>query len=253
MTVRVKQLMLITTVMVVFSFIATGVAVAYTPAAQTETELSEEDLANAEYPSEWAAYGTVQLTDGAFTESADDNATTDLTITLGETIAYGDINDDGLEDAVVVLVTNPSGSGTFFDIVAVLNDQGQPQPVAVKAMGDRIEINAITIDSGEISVDMVSHGPEDPQCCPSVEITRTFTLQADTLVQVGKLVPYSEDGELYGYVDLSGDWIIDPQFTFADEFSEDVAVVNVDELYGYIDRTGAFIIDPQFNFAYPFV
>ncbi|MCB0212402.1 MAG: WG repeat-containing protein [Anaerolineae bacterium] len=252
MTVPVKQLTLITTVMVV-CFVMTGAAVAYTPAAQSEPDLSEEALANAEYPSEWAAEGVAQLTDGSFTEPYGDGSAAELTVTLAETIAYGDLNGDGLDDAVVVLVTDPGGSGTFFDIAAVLNDKGQPQPVASKTLGDRIEIKSITIDSGEISVDMVSHGPQDPQCCPSLETTRTFTLQADKLVQAGKLVPYSSDGQLYGYVDLAGDWIVEPQFNFADAFSEDVAVVNVDDLYGYIDRTGAFIIEPQFNFAYPFV
>lgn len=253
MTLEVKQLPIITTVVLFFTLLTTSVAVANTPISQTESSLSEAMLANAEYPSEWAAEGVATLVDGSYTEEYDADSAVSLEITLGEPIAFGDLDGDGLEDAVVVLVTAPGGSGTFFDLAAVLSEAGQPMPVATKGLGDRVKIEAITVNAGEISVEMITHGPEDPLCCPSVEATRTFTLQEDKLIAVGKLIPYSQDGELYGYVDLAGDWAIEPQFNFADEFSEDLATVNVNEQYGYIDLAGKFVIEPQFNFAYPFV
>jgi len=40
------------------------------------------------------------------------------------------------------------------------------------------------IESGEITVDMVTHGPDDPMCCPTVEATQKYKLQGDTLVQI---------------------------------------------------------------------
>ncbi|MCB0190342.1 MAG: WG repeat-containing protein [Anaerolineae bacterium] len=66
------------------------------------------------------------------------------------------------------------------------------------------------------------------------------------------LLPYSQDGEQYGYVDLSGAFVIEPQFEQADDFSEGLAAVQVDDLMGYIDSSGATVIEPQFELAGPF-
>ena len=42
-------------------------------------------------------------------------------------LAFGDLNGDGVEDAVVVLVTNPGGTGRFYDLAPVLNQNGTPK------------------------------------------------------------------------------------------------------------------------------
>jgi hypothetical protein len=34
-------------------------------------------------------------------------------------------------------------------------------------LGDRIQINALSIENNKIVVDMITHGPEDPMCCPT--------------------------------------------------------------------------------------
>jgi hypothetical protein len=46
------------------------------------------------------------------------------------------------------------------------------------------EPKSVLIESGEITVDMVTHGPDDPMCCPTVEATQKYKLQGDTLVQL---------------------------------------------------------------------
>jgi hypothetical protein len=59
-----------------------------------------------------------------------------------------------------------------------------------------------------------------------------------------------------GYVDKTGAWVIEPQFTRACDFAEGLAAVEIldDGLrkWGYIDRTGAWIIQPQFEYAWHF-
>lgn len=66
------------------------------------------------------------------------------------------------------------------------------------------------------------------------------------------LFPYSADGLAYGYVDDTGQWVIDPQFDFADDFAEGLALIEQDGQYGYIDSTGAVVIEPQYDFAADF-
>lgn len=54
---------------------------------------------------------------------------------------------------------------------------------------------------------------------------------------------------LYGYADLNGQIIIEPQFTKASNFSDGLASVAKDKLFGYIDLSGELIIDYRFEYA----
>ena len=57
---------------------------------------------------------------------------------------------------------------------------------------------------------------------------------------------------LNGYMDLSGNWVIKPQFTLAHQFSEGLAAVKLNGKYGYINYKGDLLIKPQFDEAYEF-
>lgn len=57
----------------------------------------------------------------------------------------------------------------------------------------------------------------------------------------------------YGYLDWNGNIVIEPLFTSAQFFSEDIAAVEFTKNnWGYIDLAGKTIIDPKFTFALPF-
>jgi predicted small lipoprotein YifL len=147
--------------------------------------LTVEMLMNAEYHSEWPAEGVAKLTDGEYQEEIVPGAASKLIIAVyPDMYAFGDLNGDGVDDAAVVLATSAGGSGTFISLEAVINDQGTPKHVASAELGDRAKIESVMIESGEITVDMLTHGPEDPMCCPTVEATQRYKLQGDTLVQI---------------------------------------------------------------------
>lgn len=60
---------------------------------------------------------------------------------------------------------------------------------------------------------------------------------------------------LYGYADKSGKWVIKPQFTYANKFSEGLAAVADDKIicrWGYILPDGTYAIQPKFSDAYDF-
>src|SRR5260370_41783788 len=55
-----------------------------------------------------------------------------------------------------------------------------------------------------------------------------------------------------GYIDNSGDIVIEPQFEVAGVFSEGMGHVMLGNSVGYIDVTGKLVIPAQFSFAYSF-
>ncbi len=147
--------------------------------------LTLEALKNAAYLSEWPADGVAQLVDGEYEEEIVPGAASKLIIVFyRDMYAFGDLDGDGVEDAAVVLATSGGGSGTFISLEAVINDQGTPKHVATAFLGDRVQVNSVVIESGIITVDMVTHGPDDPLCCPTLEVTQRYELQGDTLVEL---------------------------------------------------------------------
>ncbi len=55
-----------------------------------------------------------------------------------------------------------------------------------------------------------------------------------------------------GYIDTTGEFAIPPHFDKAHDFSEGLARVKTDNKYGYIDKEGRFVISPQFDDASDF-
>ena len=150
-----------------------------TPAAPT---LTSAQLANAVYSSETAQARKVTLVNGKFEASTGAGATQKLTVTLTEPIAVGDLNGDDAADAAVVLATNTGGTGVFKSLHAVLNQAGQPVEAAAIQLGDRVQVKSLAIQSGAVLVDLLTHGPKDALCCPTMEVMQTYKLQGATLV-----------------------------------------------------------------------
>jgi hypothetical protein len=114
------------------------------------------------------------LQDGTYSDG-------EKTVTLIEPVAFGDINGDGVEDAGVVLAVDPSGSGTFYDLVVLLSQDGLPVQVASTYIGDRQGILNLTIVGGRIALDYFTQGPSDPLCCPSQHRLRSYILEGEEL------------------------------------------------------------------------
>ena len=63
---------------------------------------------------------------------------------------------------------------------------------------------------------------------------------------------YAGIDKKFGYINKANEFIINPQFKSTGDFHEEMAWVLVGEKFGYIDRKGNIIIDPQFDRAYLF-
>ena len=151
----------------------------------TSKSLTMELLRNAEYQSEWPANGKAKLTDGSYREKYLPGAATELVIRLSDRHAIGDLNGDGAKDAAVVLVSDPGGSGTFYDLAVVVNQNGSPKHVATEALGDRIFVKSLVIESGEIAITLLAREPDEPMSAePKVEVTKKLKLRGDKLVEL---------------------------------------------------------------------
>jgi hypothetical protein len=151
----------------------------------TSTSLTMELLRNAEYQSEWPANGKAKLTDGSYREKYIPGSATELVIRLSDHHAIGDLNGDGAKDAAVVLVSDPGGSGTFYDLAVLVSQNGSPKHVATEALGDRIVVKSLAIQSGEIAVTLLTRKPDEPMSAePKVEVTKKLKLRDNKLVQL---------------------------------------------------------------------
>lgn len=142
------------------------------PAASSVPALTLETLRNATYT--LPTFGnTVTLTDGGYRY---ENGPEKLDVILLDVHATGDLNGDGAEDAAVILGENSGGSGTFESVIAVYNDNGMPVQAGAAQLGDRVLVKSAVIQNGEITLDMMVHGPNDGLCCPSLPNVQTYRM-----------------------------------------------------------------------------
>jgi hypothetical protein len=103
-------------------------------------------------------------------------------------LAEGDLDADGDVDGASVVVLEAGGSGSFFYLALLENTAGSLKHVKTANLGDRLVIESLEIEGGEVALQMLRQGPGDPQCCPSMRVLEQYSLtQADTFV--GELYP----------------------------------------------------------------
>jgi hypothetical protein len=144
--------------------------------------LTEEMLKNAEYQGIYEH--SVQLVDGAYEgEPFVEGGASRPTVTFVGPTAFGDLDGDGVDDAAALLVESSGGSGSFVYLAVLRNREGKPANVATQLLGDRAQIQALAIAESRLRVKMVTHGPDDPMCCPTQEVEQIFELREGSLVQ----------------------------------------------------------------------
>jgi hypothetical protein len=155
------------------------------PASESDSAtLSQAILLNSTYRSpDW---GEFQLTDGIYyrTPPTSQESPDSYTTRIQDPVFYGDINLDGLEDALVILSTQNGGSGHFIELAAVLNQNGIAYNVSTIYLGDRVVVESGKVESGTIVLNMRVQGPNDGLCCPSQPVTWSFVLTGNQLIKL---------------------------------------------------------------------
>jgi len=146
-----------------------------------------DKLRNAEYPSEWTQSGRAKLVDGEYSEEIVPGAASKVVVKLYERMAFG-YTVEGAPMAAAILYTNAGGSGTFGDLYAIIGQEGQPVVMAVVSLGDRVQVEALAIEGGDIVAQMVTHGPDDPMCCPTQRVRARYALQGGQWTETAREV-----------------------------------------------------------------
>ena len=147
--------------------------------------LAPESLANMEVKSELTADGVALLENGVYTETiAPDSASMITVQLLPSPIAYGVIDEQ--DAAAVLLVENGGGSGDFVNLALIVDQDGVPVHVSSAPLGDRVVVQSLAIADNQITVELLTHGADDPLCCPTQATTQVYELQDETLVLVAE-------------------------------------------------------------------
>lgn len=125
-------------------------------------------------------------------------------ILVGDRVARGDLNGDGVDEAVVLLAENSGGSGTRNYLAVVAVRESRPVNVATELLGDRVQLRSMRVENERLIVDTVAHGAADAVCCPTLKVQRAFVLDRNRLSEVNR-----EESGTISAADLEGvNWVL---------------------------------------------
>ena len=99
----------------------------------------------------------------------------------------GDLDGDGAEDAVTFLSRSFGGPELYLSLELFLNKNGSPSHTASYVIGDRVAIDSVKIARQRINLFLITQGPDDAICCPTLHICRTLRLQNGKLLELNGL------------------------------------------------------------------
>lgn len=141
------------------------------PVAKTLTapDLTVEKLKNAEYY--FLAKGPIKLVNGKY-----EDPETKRIFTMSDVVTYGDLNNDGIKDAVTAVQVTVPNQGDFAYLVALVNDNGNPRNISAEFLGPQVKVKTLTIkpeQTIEVQMDQYRSGGTEPVA----EISQSFKLK----------------------------------------------------------------------------
>ena len=228
-----------------------------TSIATTSPQLTLEQLKNGEYASigvDGSITRTYRLENGSYRSSTDTSAQGYVSISLGQAVGFGSLDNAEGEDAAVILAENYGGTGQFVQVGAILNRTGLPYHAASYPLGDRTVVNSLTIQNNEIIADAIVHGPNDGMCCPSVPAKIHLRLLNPNRLMLTRFTTKTPTGqerainiraplsgaEVSGSVTLTGDVTIAP-------FENNLTYTVYNSEYREITRSYLMVDAPDFG------
>jgi hypothetical protein len=160
-----------------FLAVTLGDAFAVCTAEPDLSVLTLETLLNSEY--EIVKGEPIQLEDGFYSIRQPDSA---LDVMLTPHVACDHLP-DGREAAAAVLISSSGTDASDFTLAGFVEEEGKPVPAGSAHLGPNVLIQDVAIDAETIVVDMLVHGEMDPDCCPSVPVQVSYSLQNGQLVE----------------------------------------------------------------------
>lgn len=103
---------------------------------------------------------------------------------IEDKLAFGDLNYNGKEDAAVIVYSTGGGSGFFYELAVLMNQDGSPYYLTSEYLGDRVRINSVEIRDSIIIIDLLVHDVDDAACCPTIHRIFQYKLSGNELLKI---------------------------------------------------------------------
>jgi immunoglobulin-like protein involved in spore germination len=173
-----------------------GPVIEATSAHATSPAVPEEakEILNGQYQlGATDALKVVQLTDGKF-EQGTQGGTDSISVAVSDFMAVGDLNADSTDEVAALVSENYGGTGVFVFLAVYANENGTLTFQNSTMVDDRPQLKALSIEKGEIFLDTVIHGPDEPMCCPTLRTTRHYRF-ADNQLDMTDYATFTPDGK----------------------------------------------------------
>ncbi len=155
-----------------------GAAAAPLASAGTATDHVDPTGSDPLHATYWIEDEPVALVDGRNERPAAPGSAIKIRTTVWKRPVFGDLDGDGDDDAALLLIQDPGGSGTFFYVTAAIRSNGRYQGINTFLMGDRITPKDLAIRNRMIVATYADRRPNEPfSTTPSVDRTIALILQ----------------------------------------------------------------------------
>ncbi len=121
------------------------------------------------YAVEEAPNGNAWLSDGVYADPYESDEALGASVALLPAhTAFGAI--DGTPSAAAILAVHAGDSDERHYLALVQEQEGKPVHIASSLLGGRIIFRSVTVEDNRVIVDMLTVGPGDFVCCPSVHV-----------------------------------------------------------------------------------
>ncbi len=148
------------------------------------------DFKNFTYPAFCASEDAenVTVTKGELSREAQEEGYVDRFYFKVFDVAYGDLNADRRDEAIVLTVCNTGGTGNFTEGFIYTLRSGSPALLARIPGGDRADggLRKAFVETGLLVVESNEPGENGGSCCPQVIVTTKYRLSGDRISQVGE-------------------------------------------------------------------
>lgn len=134
----------------------------------------------------------VQLTDGRF-EQGTPGSDSYTSITVTDFVAVGDLNADGTDEVAALVSENYGGTGVFVFLALYTEVDGALTFQTSRIVDDRPQLNALSVENGQIFLDAVIHGTDEPMCCPTLRTARHYRY-VDNQLALTDYTTFTPDG-----------------------------------------------------------
>ena len=108
-------------------------------------------------------------------------------VVLESESSSGDLDGDGIEDAVVILRVSYGGNSVYYYVHPVLNRGSEPDALNGRIIDESARIHSLDIKNGRIIVVASIHHLTDAHSCPTRLVALEFTLIDGELEQTGMI------------------------------------------------------------------